>query len=139
MYWMNANWPPKEGTSHTNVYPKRGSSRRDSLETKSQRDILPQLVNIKCLQLSSIIKIVEYKYKIQHILPIVLEVDAKVYHNNHWRTYHDRNSLLENQCGQPLYIIKVQYMQVILYKMKHDPDWVNTSESCDPLNLLKLI
>ena len=29
-------------------------------------------------------------------------------------------------------------MQVILDKMKHDPDWENTSESIDTITLLKL-
>ena len=30
-------------------------------------------------------------------------------------------------------------MQALLYNMKNDPDWYTTSESYDPLNLLKLI
>ena len=32
-------------------------------------------------------EIVEAEYKIHHILPIVLEGDAKVEHDNTWRTY----------------------------------------------------
>ena len=38
--------------------------------------------------------IVEDKYKIQHILPIVLEGDAKVVHVNIWRIYRERISQL---------------------------------------------
>ena len=32
-------------------------------------------------------EIVESEYEIHHILPIVLEGDAKVEHDNTWRTY----------------------------------------------------
>ena len=32
-----------------------------------------------------------------------------------------------------------QCMQVILYHIKHDPDWDNTSESNEQLTLLKFI
>ena len=46
---------------------------------------------------------------------------------------------MDNQCGQAFYMIRVQWMQVILYKMKHDPDWDNTSESYDPLIILNII
>ena len=36
-------------------------------------------------------------------------------------------------------MIRDQCIQVLLYNMKHDPDWDNTIESYDPLKLLKLI
>ena len=39
-------------------------------------------------------EIVEAEYKNQHILPIVMESDTKVDHENKWRTYHDRISQL---------------------------------------------
>ena len=84
-------------------------------------------------------EIVKFRYKIQHILPIVLEVDAKVHHGNEWRTYHDRNSLLEKKHVQAYYMIQGQCMQVILDKMNHDQDWGNISESYDPRTILKLI
>ena len=32
-----------------------------------------------------------------------------------------------------------QCMQVIIYQIKHDPDWDNTSESNEQLTLLKFI
>ena len=35
-------------------------------------------------------EIVESRYKSNHILPIVLEDDAKVEHGNKWRTYPER-------------------------------------------------
>jgi len=36
-------------------------------------------------------------------------------------------------------MIRGQCMQVLLDKMKHDPDWATASESYDPLTLLRLI
>jgi hypothetical protein len=36
-------------------------------------------------------------------------------------------------------MIRGQCMQVLLDKMKRDPNWTPTSESYDPLTLLKLI
>ena len=67
------------------------------------------------------------RYKSKHILHIVMEGDAKEDHENEWQTYCERNSQLENQHGQALYMLRGQLMQVILYKIKHDPDWYNTS------------
>ena len=69
----------------------------------------------------------EAKYKSKHILHIVMEVNAKVYHENERQTYCERNSQLDNQRGQALSILRGQWMQVILDKIKHDPDWYNTS------------
>ena len=83
--------------------------------------------------------IVEAKYKIQHILPIVMEGDARVEHDNEYWTYCESNSRLDNQRGQAFYMIRGQWMQVILDKMKHDPDWDNTSESYYPLIILNII
>ena len=45
-------------------------------------------------------EVLEAKYKRQHIIPIVMEGDAKVEHDNEWWTYRERNSGLENQRGQ---------------------------------------
>ena len=70
----------------------------------------------------------EADYKSQHILPIVLDDDVKVEHENEWRTYHERKSVLEKQRGQSFSMIRGQCMQVILDQIKHDPDWYNTSE-----------
>ena len=77
-------------------------------------------------------------YKIQHIPPILLDGVTKVEHYNYWRTSHESNSWLENKRVQGLSIIRFQWMQVLLEKMKHDPYWYNISESYNPLTLLKL-
>ena len=50
-------------------------------------------------------EIVEVKYKIQSILTIVLEVDAKVEHENEWRAYCEIKSQLENQRGKSFSMI----------------------------------
>ena len=65
-------------------------------------------------------------YKIQHILPILLEVDSKVEHDNEWRKYREKNSRSEKQRGQALSMIKDQCMKVLLDNIKHDTDWGNT-------------
>jgi hypothetical protein len=72
-------------------------------------------------------------------LPIKLDELEKTHHENEWRTFRERNSRLEKQRGQAFSMIRGQCMQVLLDKMKHDPDWTTTSESYDPLTLLKLI
>ena len=84
-------------------------------------------------------EILEAGYKSHHILPIVLELYAKVEHDNKWRTYRERIAQLENKFGHGLSMIRGQCMQVLLDNMKHDPDWYTTSESYNPLTLLKLI
>ena len=84
-------------------------------------------------------EILEVEYKIQRILPIVLEGDARVEYDNQWQTYFERKSQLEKKHRQELSMIQVQWMQVLLDKMKHDPYWENKSELYDPLILLKLI
>ena len=81
----------------------------------------------------------EDQYKSHHILPIVLDVDAKVEHGNKWRTYRERITQLYNQYGQAFSTIRGQCMQVLLDNMKHDTNWDTTSEPYDPLTLLKLI
>ena len=45
-------------------------------------------------------EIVESKYKSHHILPIVLEGDAKVEHENKWHTYNKRIAQLDKQHHQ---------------------------------------
>ena len=69
----------------------------------------------------------ESKYKSKHILHIVLEVDAKVEHENEWQTYCESNSQLDNQRGKALSMLRGQWIQVILDKINHDPDLYNTS------------
>ena len=83
-------------------------------------------------------QILEPNYKSQHILLIVMEGDVKVEHDNECQTYHERNSQIENQRRQEFSMIWSQCMQVLLDKIKHDPDWDNRSKSYDPLTLLKL-
>ena len=69
----------------------------------------------------------EAKYKSKHILTIVMEGYAKVEHENEWQTYCESNSQLDNQRGQALSMLRSQWMQVILDKIKHDPDWYKKS------------
>ena len=61
--------------------------------------------------------IVEADYKSHHILLMVLEGDAKVEHDNKWRTYHDRITKLDRQRRQALSMIRGHCMQVLIYKI----------------------
>ena len=58
-----------------------------------------------------------------------MEGDSIVYHDNEWWTYCERNSQLEKKRRQELSMIQGQCMQVLLYKIKHDTNWENISES----------
>ncbi len=84
-------------------------------------------------------EIEEAVYRETMDLPIKLNKLEKTHHDNEWRTFRERQSRLEKQRGQAFSMIRGQCMQVLLDKMKHDPDWTSTSESYDPLTLLKLI
>ena len=53
-------------------------------------------------------EILEVEYKIQRILPIVLEGDARVEYDNQWQTYFERKSQLEKKHRQELSMIQVQ-------------------------------
>jgi hypothetical protein len=72
-------------------------------------------------------------------LPIKLSDEERTEHDNNWRTYRERNSRLEKQRGQAFSMIRGQCMQVLLDKMKHDPDWTAASESYNPLIFFRLI
>jgi hypothetical protein len=72
-------------------------------------------------------------------LPIKLTEIEQTHHQNEWRTFRERSSCLEKQRGQAFSMIRGQCMQVLLVKMKHDPDWNMASESYNPLSLFKLI
>ena len=84
-------------------------------------------------------EIMEADYKSHNILPIVMEGDTKVDHDNKCRTYCERVIQLQKKHGQSFYMIRGQIMQLLLDNIKHDPYWDITSESYNPLNLLKLI
>ena len=84
-------------------------------------------------------EMVESRYKNNHIQPIVLEGDAKVEHDNKWKTYCERIAQLYKQRGQTLSMIRGQCMQFLIDNMKQNPDWVITSESYYLPTLIKLI
>ena len=77
------------------------------------------------------IKFAEAEYKIQHILSIVLEVNAKVANENECQTICENNSRLEKKQVQSLSMIRVKCMQVLIDNVTHDTDWDNKSDSYD--------
>jgi hypothetical protein len=72
-------------------------------------------------------------------IPIELDDSAKIQNNNEWHTHRERNAKLVTHRGQVFSLILGQCMQVLLDKMKHDPDWAATNISSDPLQLMNLI
>ena len=66
----------------------------------------------------------EAKYQAGIELPVKLSEMEKTQHENEWRTYRERTSRLEKQRGQAFSMIRGQCMQVLLDKMRHDPDWL---------------
>ena len=66
-------------------------------------------------------------------IPIEMNATARTKHENAWRTYRERNAILTKHRGQAYSMIKGQCQQVLLDKMKHDPDFTTVSESFDPL------
>ena len=84
-------------------------------------------------------EIEEATYQDTNELTVKLNEMEKTENDSAWRTYRERNSRLETQRGQAFSMIRGQCMQVLLDKMKHDPDWTTASESYDPLTLLRLI
>ena len=72
-------------------------------------------------------------------IPIELDDTEKTKHDNAWRTYRERNTILTKHRGQAFSMIKGQCQQVLLDKMKHDPNFTTVSESFDPLSLFNLI
>jgi hypothetical protein len=81
----------------------------------------------------------EANYQATVDLPIKLTDEESTHYSNAWKTYRERTTRLEKQRGQAFSMVRGQCMQVLLDKMKHDPDWQVTSESYDPLILFKLI
>jgi hypothetical protein len=84
-------------------------------------------------------EIEEAEYQATLDLPIKLTDEESTQYSNEWRTYRERTTRLEKQRGQAFSMIRGQCMQVLLDKMKHDPDWTTASESYDPLILFKLV
>ena len=108
---------------------------RTALEQLVQDGDLDAPMNLALLEN----QIEEATYQASIDLPIRLEGEDKTEHENKWRSYRERQSRLEKQRGQAFSMILGQCQQVLLDKMKHDPEWIVASESYDPLILMKLI
>ena len=67
----------------------------------------------------------EASHDISAPLPMTLEGDNKDAHNAKWRVCGETESQLIKQHGQAYSMIWGQCMQVMMDKMKHNPDWIN--------------
>ena len=72
-------------------------------------------------------------------MPIVLESDDKVEHDNKWWKHREKITQLDKQRRQAFYNIRGRFMKVLLDIIRYDPYWDFTSESYNPLTLIKLI
>ena len=79
------------------------------------------------------------EHKLSTGIPIKLTDMEKPHCDNEWKTHRERKSRLDTQRGKACSMIRGQCMQVLMDKMKCDPDWEATSLSFDPLTLTRLI
>ena len=84
-------------------------------------------------------KISKRDYDLANDIPIEISDSEKTVYSNAWRTYHERNTNLENHSGQAYSLILVKYTQLLQDKMNQDTAWNVTITSYNPLVLLRLI
>jgi len=76
------------------------------------------------------------KFELTNVVEVKTTADKAMAFNNAWRTYRERTDRLVRSRGK---LVLGQCTTVLLDKMKQDSDWQATSDSYDPLKLLKLI
>ena len=72
-------------------------------------------------------------------LEIVLFGDNKAEHEEKWKTYREKQSILEKHRGQTFSMILGQCLQHLLDQMKQDVIWTAVATSYDPLQLISSI
>ena len=70
---------------------------------------------------------------------INLNDNEKTQYGNEWRTHRERVDRLEKQRVQAFPMVIVQCTQILVDKMKHDPDLYTASTSYDLLKFMALI
>ena len=79
------------------------------------------------------------KFELTDVVEVKTTADEAMSFNNAWRTYRERTDRLVRSRGKVYSLVLGQCTTVLLDKMKQDSDWQATSDSYDPLKLLKLI
>jgi len=79
------------------------------------------------------------KFELTDVVEVKTTADEAMAFNNAWRTYRERTDRLVRSRGKVYSLVLGQCTTVLLDKMKQDLDWQATSDSYDPLKLLKLI
>ena len=72
-------------------------------------------------------------------LRIKLTTQEESLMDNAWRNHRDRTGKLRVHRGKIFGIVKGQCQQVLIDKMKYQPEWDQVNESADPLALYDLI
>ena len=106
------------------------------LESEFQRQEDPEApVNLVML----INQIVEANYQATVELAINLDGNQKTQYDNEWRTQHERVAILEKQKLQVFSMVRGQCTQIMMDKMKYNPDWYTSITSYDTLKFMALI
>ena len=72
-------------------------------------------------------------------LEIVLFGDNKAKHEGKWKTYQEKESILEKHRGHTFSMILGQCYQHLIDQMKHDLIWTTVATSYNPLQLIRII
>ena len=70
---------------------------------------------------------------------INLDDNDKNQYKNEWRTHCEMVARPKKKIGHSLSMVRGQCAQILMDKMKHDPDWDTESTSYDPLKFMALI
>lgn len=128
-----------EATERRDKQHKRIQSARTGRATELKKKVVDG-DTLAGMDLATLLtEIEEAKHQATLPLPMVLEGNDATEHSSMWRTYRERVAKLVTHRGQAFSMVLGQCMQVLLDKMKYDPDWDAVSVSYDPLQLLKLI
>ncbi len=79
------------------------------------------------------------KFDLMDVIEVKTTADEGMAFSNTWRTYCERTDCLVRSQGKVYSLVLGQCTTVLLDKMKQDADWQATSDSYNPLKLLKLI
>ena len=70
---------------------------------------------------------------------IKLDENEKTQNKNEWHTHHERVARLERKRGQVFSMVRGQWTQILMDKMKHDFNWDTARTRYDPLKFMDFI
>ncbi len=79
------------------------------------------------------------KFELTDVVGVKTTSDEGMVFSNSWRTYREKTDCLVRSRGKVYSLVLGQCRTVLLDKRKQHADWQGVSDSCNPLQLLKLI